>query len=453
MKAIGLDIGTTSLCGICCEVETGEVVQSITSANDTFITTEHEWEKVQDSNVLLQKIQLLATQLFNNHDDVVSIGVTGQMHGIVYLDEQGIPVSNLTIWQDGRGDLSYQDGETYASFLSKKSGYAFATGYGAVTHFYNTVHHLVPKEAKTFCTIHDLAVMALTKTSRPLLHPSDAASLGFFNLEKGCFDVEAITACGMDASMFPMVESGYVVKGKTAEGIPVSTAIGDNQASVIGSVSDLEHSILINFGTGSQISCVVPSFIQSGDKDLRPLMDGHFLLAGSSLCGGRAYAILERFLRETASFVSGQNVVSAYPSMDKLMAHFIPPENSLSVSTQFSGTRRDPFLRGYIQNIGIDNLTMSNLCYGVMMGMITELHDMYLEMQPFLKKLPYKMVGSGNGIRHNEPLAKLITSVFEMPLSIPANKEEAAFGSALFGMVAAGIYPSLSAAQSIIRYQ
>ena len=72
-------------------------------------------------------------------------------------------MSPLTIWQDGRGDQVYKDGKTYAACLSELTGYPVATGYGAVTHFYNTVNGLVPSDAVTFCTIHDLAVMALTE--------------------------------------------------------------------------------------------------------------------------------------------------------------------------------------------------------------------------------------------------------------------------------------------------
>lgn len=452
MKAIGLDIGTTSVCGICCDTETGEILQSVTCANDTFIPSVHGWEKVQDSHALIRKIKDVAAQLTESHSDIACIGVTGQMHGILYLDRQGTPVSDLYTWQDGRGDLTYRNGETYASFLSRQSGYALASGYGAVTHFYNTVNHLIPETAVIFCTIHDLAVMALTGGTRPLLHPSDAASFGFYNLKQNGFDNQAIAACGMDVSFFPEVRDGYILCGKTLSGIPVSAAIGDNQASVIGSVSDLAHSLLVNVGTGSQVSSVIPGYVDSNGMDLRPLTDGLFLLAGSSLCGGRAYAILERFLRETASLVSGQTIESAYPSMDRLMANITPPEQPLRVSTQFSGTRKDPALRGAIQNIGIDNLTMSNLCYGVMTGMATELHDMYVQMQPLLRSLPDKLVGSGNGIRSNAPLARIFTEVFGLPLSIPVHKEEAAFGSALFGMVAAGVYADLPAAQSIIRY-
>ena len=44
------------------------------------------------------------------------------MHGIVYIDGHGNALSPLITWQDGRGDLSYRDGLTYAEHLSKASG-------------------------------------------------------------------------------------------------------------------------------------------------------------------------------------------------------------------------------------------------------------------------------------------------------------------------------------------
>ena len=48
-------------------------------------------------------------------------------------------LSPLKIWQDGRGDLPYKDSLTYAEYMSKKTGYPLATGYGAVTYFYDAM--------------------------------------------------------------------------------------------------------------------------------------------------------------------------------------------------------------------------------------------------------------------------------------------------------------------------
>lgn len=452
MYIIGLDIGTTSVCGICCDGKSGEIVQTITRPNPGFIDGSHSWEKLQDAKLLIDEVKKIAEELVDTWKEIDSIGITGQMHGIVYLDACGNPVSPLYTWQDGRGNQLYQDGETYAEWLSQLTGYVLATGYGAVTHFYNMKNDLIPNTANTFCTIHDLAAMTLGGVAKPILHPSDAASFGLYDLRTNQFNEAAITLAGMDKSFFPEVQSGYQVLGKTTQGIPISVAIGDNQASVLGAVRDMENSLLINVGTGSQISCVVSDVPETAEMDCRPLVGENYILAGSSLCGGRAYAILEKFLRETAAIVTDSKVDSAYGAMKKVMEHYQAPSHKLRVDTTFSGTRKNPDRRGCICNIDIENLTMSNLCDGVMCGMAEELYEMYLQMKPFLKNVPNKIVASGNGIRLNRHLAQRFQYIFGMPLFVPSHTEEAAFGAALFGMCAAEIVNDMKEAQRLITY-
>lgn len=452
MYIIGLDIGTTSVCGICCERENGEIVQTITRPNPGFIHGSHSWEKLQDAKALIEEVKVIATELLETWKDVESIGITGQMHGIVYLDTCGNPVSPLYTWQDGRGNQLYQDGKTYAEWLAQLTGYPLATGYGAVTHFYNMMNGMIPDTANTFCTIHDLAAMALSGVTKPILHPSDAASFGLYDLRTNRFDEAAIILAGMDASFFPEVQNGYHVLGKTTQGIPVSVAIGDNQASVLGAVRDMENSLLINVGTGSQISCVVSEIPETAELDCRPLIEKDYILVGSSLCGGRAYAILEKFLRETATIITESKVDSAYGAMSKVMDQYQAPLHKLKVDTAFSGNRTNPEKRGSIRNIDIENLTMSNLCDGVMYGIAEELYEMYKQMKPFLKTKPNKIVASGNGIRLNRHLAQRFQYIFGMPLFVPSHKEEAAFGAALFGMCAAGNVDSMKEAQRLINY-
>lgn len=452
MKAIGLDIGTTSVCGILTDAKTGEILQVCTRPNDTFLPTEQPFQKQQDPIRLLAILEGILEELLATADRVVSIGITGQMHGIVYLNAKGDPVGPLTIWQDGRGDQPFCDGLTYAGYMQKKTGHPLATGYGAVTYFYDFKNGLVPETAVQFCTIHDLAAMKLGGRTTPLVHPSDAASLGLFDLKNNCYDTVAIATLGLDVSMFPAVADGFVSAGCYHD-IPVSVAIGDNQASVIGSVADLEHSLLVNVGTGSQISATTDRPPNDSSLDCRPLTSGCFLLAGSSLCGGRAYAQLERLFREIAGTVTGTEVKSAYPAMDRLMADVMALPNPLSVQTTFSGTRNQPTLRGGITNIGTDNLTMAALCDGFMNGMVAELAECYTAMRPYLPTKKTILIGSGNGLRYNLPLRRRFEQAFGLPMMIPAGKEEAAFGAALFGMVAAGVYPDLAAAQKLIQYE
>jgi ribulose kinase len=50
-------------------------------------------------------------------------------------------------------------------------------------------------------------------------------------------------------------------------------------------------------------------------------------------------------------------------------------------------------------------------------------------------------------------LAARFSNAFGLPLSTPKHQEEAAFGSALFAMVAAGLVEDIATAQTRIQYQ
>jgi sedoheptulokinase len=449
MYSVGLDIGTTSVCGILVDINSGEIKKSITLDNDTFIKTENEFEKIQDAVKLIG----IATSIYDNltHDTTpVSIGITGQMHGIVYLNNKGEVLSPLKIWQDGRGDIPYKNGLSYAEYMSQITGYPLATGYGAVTYFYDSVNSLVPENTAKFCTIHDLLAMTLAGRKTPLVHSSDAASFGLFDLNKNAFDTVAIEKLGLNPSFFPDVCGSFEKVGLKGN-IPVSAAIGDNQASFLGSVANPKDAILINVGTGSQISLSADSVPNNKNIDCRPLLSGSYILAGSSLCGGRAYALLEKFFREVAQIVTGSEVKSAYPAMDKIMENY-NSNKSLNVSTLFSGTRSNPEKRGSISGISTENLNMASLCDGFMWGMAEELFAMFSEMKPYINQNKTLLIGSGNGIRFNAPLRKRFEQLFGIKMVIPAGKEEAAFGSVLYSLVAAGIKPNFEDAAKLIKY-
>ena len=450
MYGIGLDIGTTSVGGILVDLDCGRVVSSLTRANGGFVKTENEAFKEQDAISLMQMLKEILDTLLEGKRDVCAIGITGQMHGIVYIDKYGSPVSNLKIWQDGRGNLPYKNG-TYASFMSEATGYPLATGYGCVTYFYDKINGMIPENAVSLCTVHDLAAMTLSGKSSPVTHPSDAASLGLYSVENDRFDTDALKTLGLDAEMLPKVETGFSLCGEY-KGIPVAVAIGDNQASFIGSVKNMGQSGLINIGTGAQISCAVPNLPKNTSLDVRPLTDKNYIIAGSALCGGRAYAMLERLFRRIAEEVTGSKVDSAYKMMDRLMEN-AEIKSPITVDTRFSGTRADPSLKGSITGIGADNFDIETLCDGFMTGMATELYGLYDEMKPYLGSEMTHMIASGNGVRFNSSLKDRLERVFKAKILIPEHKEEGCFGAMLFALTASGVYPSLEKAQELIKYE
>lgn len=449
MKVLGIDIGTTSICAVVLESTSGDVLEAVNTDNGAFIKTAAQYERIQDPAIILAQVKTLADSLCEKYAPIAGIGVSGQMHGIVYLDSAGTAVSPLYTWQDARGDIPKDGGKTYAQTLSASTEYKLASGFGAVTHYYNTINSLVPENAAVFCTIHDYAAMTLAGRQTPLTHSSDAASFGLFDLSRGAFDEAAIRAAGMNVSLFPGVTNECEILGTTPGGIPVCVALGDNQASVAGSVAEDESTVLVNIGTGSQISLLSKEPSSTTALETRPFNEGAYLQVGSSLCGGRAFALLEGFFRSVVN-AAGFECDSMYPAMDRLSEGFELLENPLQVATLFCGTRENPDARASISNLGTDNFTPEHLVAGVLWGTINELYDKYAAGGHAGKAKT--VVASGNGVRKSPVMRRMLEMKFGTTVKIPRHKEEAAYGAALFAMAGAGVFPSLAAARSIIRY-
>lgn len=451
MKILGIDIGTTTVTALVLDTETKSVVKSCTLKNDSFIEGK-SFEKLQDPQKIIETVKSAVKEVtFYTYPD--AIGITGQMHGILYLDKDNKPCSPLMIWQDERGNEKYSDNETYAEHLTRVTGIKSASGFGLTTHFYNLKNDLVPEDAVMLSTIHDYLGALLTDT-KPVTHSSDGASLGFFDLKKLCFDTKALDIAGINEDFLPRVIIGTECIGNTKcdflpEGIPVAVAIGDNQASFLGSVADPENSVLVNVGTGSQVSFMTNEVVTPRLGEIRPLTEDKYIFVGASLCGGRAYAILKNFFSLCADFLGGSDE-DLYSKMDALAETARNEENPLFVNCEFCGTREDPDSRGSIEDISADNFTPANLIYGVLDGVANELYDMYEQAMFSLVFSHENLICSGNGLRKSDLWRKIFEDHFSMSAELPLHSEEAAVGACVFSGAASGIFKDIKASQDAL---
>lgn len=246
MKVIGIDIGTTTISLVVLDTEKKAVLESRTVPNGTFIRTEKEWERIQNPDRIVEKAMRELKELRKAYKDVETIGLTGQMHGILYIDEDGNCVSPLYTWQDGRGNLPEFDGKSVVCLVKEETGFSISTGYGLATHLYHCKKNQVPKNEVSFCTISDYLGMKLTGRKTPIVHISNAASLGLFDSEKMMFYIDTIHKLGMDPGQLPEVTDEFKILGYY-DGIPVTVALGDNQASFLGSVGFQENTLLLTW--------------------------------------------------------------------------------------------------------------------------------------------------------------------------------------------------------------
>ncbi|MEE1160667.1 MAG: FGGY family carbohydrate kinase, partial [Acutalibacteraceae bacterium] len=235
--AVGIDIGSTTISATVIDTQNNIQVESYTVSNGAEIIVENPAFYEQDPLVLCDKAIRLIEIITDNYKNIKAIGVTGQMHGIVYIDKNGNAVSNLITWQDKRADENLANGYSYCDKIFEITGNKVYTGFGMATHYYNCINNMVPPTAHSFCSIMDYLVMKLTDTTDPVLHSSVAASFGLFDIKGLKFKTDAISKLGIDNVTLPKVTDDFYIVGRY-KNIPVSVAIGDNQASFIGAVDN-----------------------------------------------------------------------------------------------------------------------------------------------------------------------------------------------------------------------
>ena len=442
--AVGIDIGSTTISATVMDMTNNVQVESYTINNEADVQLQNSKFYEQDVVTICNKAIKLLSFIIENYADVKTIGVTGQMHGIVYIDKRGNAVSNLITWQDKRADEILENGSSYCDKIFEITGKKIYTGFGIATHYYNCINIMVPPTAHSFCSIMDYLVMKLTNTTVPVLHCSVAASFGLFDISKSDFDFHAISKLEIDNLIFPKVTDEFYTAGMY-KNIPVSIAIGDNQASFIGSVENIDDTVLINIGTGSQISMVTDCPEKDNKLELRPLIKNKYILCGSALCGGKAYSVLEKFFREYV-IALGAGTMPQYEIINKLSYEaYMEGTDTPIVEPFFRGKRSDPLQKATIMNITEENFTPAQLVLGFIKGICKELYD-FVGVRCQTKK---RIVASGNAVRKIPIMKSVISDMFGLPVEISENNEEASVGAALFASLTAGLTDNIHKTSNI----
>lgn len=104
---LGVDIGSSSVKCALVDIESGENMASAFSpSSEMKIHSPRKGFAEQDPELwwdeLCNAMSLLAKEFEFNKEDVAAIGISYQMHGLVAVDRDGVPVRPSIIWCDGR---------------------------------------------------------------------------------------------------------------------------------------------------------------------------------------------------------------------------------------------------------------------------------------------------------------------------------------------------------------
>ncbi|MEZ4831033.1 MAG: FGGY family carbohydrate kinase [Caldilineaceae bacterium] len=472
---IGLDIGTTSISAVVLDTETGALLAHHAVANRAALAAGPGRAEVD-----LAQVQALAVDALTgivaaagiDGSQIRGIGMTGQQHGVAFVDASAAPAGPAITWQDLRVQSPMPGTQTsyLQAFVDRAGGRdAFrrmgclpAAGFLGTTLFWLHEEDQLPAPSAIACFIPD-AVAAFLTGETPRVDPTLAGSAGIFDIVSNQWDADLLARVGLSAELLPPIgQAGQRLGALRAEiankvglpaGIPVGVAVGDNQASFIGSVQDPTASLLINVGTGGQISARTDEFHFIPGLENRPFPGGHYLLIGGGLFGGRSYAYLLDFFRQAgADLFHAAADDDLYDRMTALAAAVPAGCDGLRCSPLFTGSRVDPSLRASLTGLSPQNFTPGHVTRALLEGMAEGFHQFHTQMLPVIgERSP--LVGAGNGVRRNRLLAQILAARFGMALHVPALSEEAAAGAAITAAVGAGEFSDLDEAMAkLLQY-
>jgi sedoheptulokinase len=452
---VSIDLGTSKLCAVAVDHGTARPLAIRSCPNDTHVPRLsgdlHEQDPVRTRELCFELIRQVLRDEAVAGQPVDAIGISGQMHGVVLVGRDLRPVTNLITWRDRRTAREDTPGSISESLAlldadaEQRTGCRLAVGYGAATLRWIERNGLMPAD----CTALTIAgYIAASLSGVVAIDETHAASWGIFDVSGNEWDRECVSRLGIRAGLLPeirlsgqplgeLTDSARETLGVEGRAI-VCSPVGDCQASVIGSAGFSTDTIVLNLGTGGQISIPSIGFAYTEELDAWPMPFGGYLQLGAALCGGWAYAYLKQFFGQIVHEICGVELSdeAVYERMNALAASASPDAGGLVADTRFSGTRKDKSAKGCITGIDTTNLTPANLSLAVLEGIVRDLHSMWLTSG---SRHANRLIASGNAVRRNPVLRSVIGRAFDVECLMSSLPEEAARGAGYAAAVGAGI--------------
>lgn len=441
---LGIDVGTTTIVGLFYNSVSREIIKLVEINHKGFVNTEDPLKSEIDPQTLLSQIDILLKS-FNNYQ-IDGISITGQMHSFIVLDKEQKPVTNFITWMDKRALNKSYSGKTYLEeFLSLHDCKPRNSmiGYMSPNLYAMKKSGELPENAQYFVTIHDFISNALCGKS--VIDPSFAESTGFYeNITKKWND-NLITKCGFSSAQFSQIQNTSELIGYY-HNTPVFVGLGDNQASVLGSIANIDEMALINIGTGGQVSLVLTNETISPEIETRVFIGGKRLAVGVTLCSGKANEAMMKFIKKIGSVYF--NVALEDKDIYALMENHNNVSTSLCCDPTFSGTRDNPDKSGSIYNINLSNFTIEDFLGALSKGIIEELHSLYKKINVDRNML----VVSGGLVKKSINFQNIIKMVFGKELLLTVCNQEAAMGAVIAAAKGLNIISSFNDLSDIIKY-
>ncbi|HEX8917871.1 MAG TPA: xylulokinase [Chloroflexota bacterium] len=453
---LGLDIGTTG-CKAALFDETGKSLGAAT-AEYPLIHPRPGWAE-QDPETwwisTVEAIRSLLRQTGTDASEIAGIGLSGQMHGAVLLDENIQPVRHAIIWSDQRTTAQCREitNRIGAERLIRLTGNPALEGFTAPK-----VLWVRENEPEVFARARLLLLpkdyIRYRLTGEIATDVSDAAGTLLFDVQHARWSGEVLDALRLDESFLPPVRASadqcgaimQEVAAKTglAEGTPVVAGGADNACGAVGTGAVSDGLGLLSIGTsGVLLAFSAEPRIEPGGRihTFNHAVPRAFYLMGVTQGAGFSLRWLRDVLR-----VQDDRDMEAYSIMTAEAAQ-VPPLSSGLIFLPYLQGERTPHMDALARGVffGLSGAhTRAHLIRAVMEGVAYSLRDSWEILRGLGVELDAIRV-AGGGAR-SELWLHILADGLGTELARTTAAEGPAFGAALLAAVGVGVYRDLPAA-------
>ncbi len=461
---LSIDIGTSSAKALLLEAESAQVLGTASHEYGVDKPTADRAEQDPDSwwDAVAVIVPQVMAQTGTLPDAVIAIGLTGQMHGTVMLDEAHKPVHPAIIWADqrSRGAVEALIDQFGTDDYAQLTGTLPATGF-----MVSTLLWIAQNKADLLDATHHIVLpkdyVRLKLTGNIATDISDAASTGMFDVSHGNWAQSITDFVGVDVTKLPSVLESTQIAGRLTQrasqtlglavGIPVIAGCADQPAQALtnGLVGTGIASVTI--GTGGQV--FVPLMRKNGDDPIptdprlhvfnHALPDQWYVL-GAILSAGASL----KWLRNVTGLASNPN---AYAILSAEASRVAVGSDGLIFLPYLSGERTphmDSMARGAFIGLS-DYHGRGHLARAVMEGVIFALKQT-LDISVSLAGDIDQLIIAGGGAE-SALWRQIQADIFGLSLQKSTQPEQTSTGVALLAGLGVGVYRSYEDASARIQ--
>jgi xylulokinase len=458
--ALGLDVGTTGLKGLLVDAD-GRIVAEATASYAP--DAPHPGWSQQDATVWAAASDDVCRRLAP-HGAPAAIGLSGQMHGSVFLDAEGVPVAPAILWNDQR--TAAECDEIIARTAGRIVEWTLNPPRTAFTasKILWLRNHDADAWRRTATVLLPKDLVRFHLTGERISDVTDASGTNLLDVRARRWSHETLDALDLPASCLPaLVESPEPAGRLSARaaaaiglpaGIPFVGGAADQPAAAIGNGVVEPGTVSITLGTSGVVYAQIPGVIVDPSGAFHTfchsvpgtwqVMAGVLSAAGSLQWWRETGGAADADAAEAAGASGFGAIVEA--------ARAVPPGSGGLVFLPYRTGERSPHnapeARGAF--IGLTRrTTRAHMARAVMEGVAFALRDL-VELLATLD-LPIREIRvAGGGVRGGLWLA-ILASVLNRPVVPATTPDASAYGAAMLAMAHASGRDIVSLARAWIR--